>query len=95
MKLLTNKQQKLYENTKICCICKESLNIFKKALLNFIQPSGSTVFNCNNPIRLSLSHLRKPKVKYSFQDLGNPICGCGNDIETLITNTLTLNGMPR
>ena len=27
----------------------ESLNMFKKTLLNFIRPSGSTVFNCHNP----------------------------------------------
>ena len=27
----------------------ESLNIFKKALLDFICSSGSTVFNCHNP----------------------------------------------
>ena len=64
----------------------ESLNIFKKTLLNFIRPSGSIVFNCHNPkgvklltrLRLGLSHLRERK----FQDSLNPICSCGNDIET-------------
>ena len=68
----------------------ESLNIFKKTLLNFIRPSGSTVFNCHNPkgvklltrLRLGLSHLREHKFKHSFQDSLNPICSCGNDIET-------------
>ena len=68
----------------------ESLNIFKKTLLNFIRPSGSTVFNCHNPkgvklltrLRLGLSHLREHKFKHSFQDPFNPICSCGNDIET-------------
>ena len=68
----------------------ESLNIFKKTLLNFIRPSGSTVFNHHNPIgvtlltrlRLGLSHLREHKFKHSFQDSLNPICSCGNDIET-------------
>ena len=47
----------------------ESLNIFKKPLLNFIGPSGSTVFNCHNPkgvkllikLRLGLSNLRQHK----------------------------------
>ena len=72
-------------------ICNlESLNIFKKTLLNFIRPSGSTVFNCHNPkgvklltrSRLGLSHLREHKFKHSFQDSLNPICSCGNDIET-------------
>ena len=68
----------------------ESLNFFKKTLLNFIRPSGSTVFNRHNPkgvnlltwLRLGLSHLREHKFKYSFQDSLNPICSCGNDIET-------------
>ena len=72
-------------------ICNsESLNIFKKTLLNFIHPSGSTVFNCHNPkgvklltrSRLGLSHLREHKFKHSFQDSLNPICSCGNDTET-------------
>ena len=42
----------------------KSLNIFKKKLLNFTRPSGSTVFNCYNPkgvkllTRLGLSHFR-------------------------------------
>ena len=68
----------------------ESLNIFKKTLLNILRPSVSTVFNCHNPkgvklltrLRLGLSHLCEHKFKYSFQDLLNPICSCGNDIDT-------------
>ena len=51
---------------------------------------GSTVFNCYNPkgvkllnkLRLGLSHLRERKFKHSFQDSLNPICSCGNDIQT-------------
>ena len=65
----------------------ESLNICKKTLLNFIRLS---VFNCHNPkgvklltrLRLGLSHLHEHNFKPSFQDSLNPICGCGNDIET-------------
>ena len=68
----------------------ESLNIFKKSLLKFIRPSGSSVFNCHNlrgaklltRLRLGLSHLREHKIKHGFQDTLNPICSCGNDIET-------------
>ena len=68
----------------------ESLNIFKKTLLNFIRPSGIIVFNCHNSkevkllikSRLGLSHLREHKFKHSFQDSLKPICSCGNDIET-------------
>ena len=33
-------------------------------------------------LRLGLSHLRERKFKHSFQDSLNPICSCGNDIET-------------
>ena len=79
-------QNKLDLNIRNC----ESLNIFKKTLLNFIRPSGSTVFSCHNPkgvklltrLRLGLSHLSEHKFKHSFQDSLNPICSCGNDIET-------------
>ena len=68
----------------------ESLNIFKKMLLKFIRPSGSSVFTCHNlrgvklltKSRLGLSHFREHKFKHSFQDTLNPICSCGNDIET-------------
>ena len=68
----------------------ESLNIFKKTLLNFIRPSDSTVVIFHNPkgvklltrLRLGLSQLREHKFKHGFQDSLNPICSCGNDIET-------------
>ena len=60
----------------------ESLNIFKKNLLTFIRPSGSSVFNCNNlrgvklltRLRVGLMHLREHKFKHDFQDTLNPIC---------------------
>ena len=35
-------------------------------------------------IRLELSHLRKHKFKHSFQDTLNPICNCGNDVESAV-----------
>ena len=68
----------------------ESLNIFKKSLLKFMCPSGSSVFNCHNPrgvklltrLRLGLSYLCEHKFKHGFQDSLNPICTCGNDIKT-------------
>ena len=72
-------------------ICNsESLNIFKKSLLKFIHPSGTSVFNCYDStgiklltrLRLGLSHLREHKFKHVFQDILNPIWSCGNDIET-------------
>ena len=68
----------------------ESLNIFKKSILKFIRPSQNRVYNCHNPkgikllprLRVSLSHLREHKFKPSFLDTLNPICNCGEDIET-------------
>ena len=63
----------------------ERLNIFKKSILKFIRPSQNRVYNCHNPkgiklltrLRVGLSHL-----KHSFQNTRNPICNCGEDIET-------------
>ena len=33
---------------------------------------------------IGLSHLREHKFKHSFQDTLNPICNCGNDVESAI-----------
>ena len=33
-------------------------------------------------MRVGLSHLREHKFKHIFQDTLNPICNCGEDIET-------------
>ena len=69
-----------------------SLAVFKKSILEFIRPSPNSVFNCHIPIgikyltrlRVGLSHLREHKFKHGFQDLLNPMCLCGNDIESTI-----------
>ena len=68
----------------------ESFNIFKKSILKFIRPSQNRVYHCHNPIgirlitrfRVGLSLLREHKFKHNFQDILNPICNCGKDIET-------------
>ena len=68
----------------------ENVFIFKKKLLKFIRPSGNSVFKCHNPkgikiltrLRLGLSHLREHKFKHGFLDSLNPICSCGQNIET-------------
>ena len=70
----------------------ESLAIFKKSILQFIRPTPNRTFNCHNPIRiklitrlrLGLSHLRDHKFKHNFLDCLNPICCCGEDIETTV-----------
>ena len=70
----------------------DSYNVFKSNILKFIRPSSNSFFDCHNPIgikyitriRLGLSHLREHKFKHSFQDTLNPICNCGNDVESAI-----------
>ena len=59
----------------------ESLNIFKKSILEFIRPSQDRFYNCHNPkgiklltrLRFGLSHLREHN-KHSFQDTLNATC---------------------
>ena len=76
-------------------ICNSaSLEIFKKHLLNFIRPNSSNVFNINKPLglklltrlRIGFSHLKEQKFKFkrNFQDSVDPLCSCGNDIESTV-----------
>ena len=68
----------------------KSISVFKEKILNFIRPSPNSFFDCHNPkeiklitrLRLGLSHLREHKFKHSFQDTINPLCNCGQDIES-------------
>ena len=68
----------------------KSISVFKRKILNFIRPSPNSFFDIHNPkgiklitrLRLGLSHLREHKFKYSFQDTLNPLCNCGQDIES-------------
>ena len=70
----------------------ESLALFKKSILQIIRPAPNRTFNCHNPfgiklitrLRLGLSHLRDHKFKHNFLDCLNPICCCGQDIETTV-----------
>ena len=66
----------------------KSISIFKSNILKFIRPKANNVYYCHKGIRLltrlrlSLSHLREHKFKHSFEDCLNPLCFCGNEIET-------------
>ena len=68
----------------------ESAGFFKIKILKFIRPKPNSIYHCHNPkgiklitrLGLGLSHLRKHKFKHSFQDCLNPLCLCGNDVET-------------
>ena len=65
---------------------------FKKSILKFLRPSSNSVFKCHSPkgiklitrLRLGLSHLREHKFRHNFQDTLNPVCSCGDDIETTV-----------
>ena len=69
-----------------------SLEIFKKNSLNFIRPNSSNDFNINNSLglklltrlRIGFSHLKEHKFKHNFQDSIDPLCSCGNDIESTV-----------
>ena len=68
----------------------QKVSIFKKNLLNFIRPCANSIFNIHNPygiklltrLQLCLSHPCDHKFRHCFQDTLNPLCDCGNDIET-------------
>ena len=68
----------------------ESYATFKKNILRFIRPSENPILNYHNPsgiklitrLRLGFSHLREHKLSHNFQDTLNPICSCGENIET-------------
>ena len=44
----------------------------------------SKLVYCVQCSTLSVSHLQEHKFKHSFQDTLNPICNCGNDVESAI-----------
>ena len=68
----------------------DTYRTFKNTILKFLRPSPNSVFKCHNPqgikfptrLRLALSLLWEHKFKYSFQDLLNPLCKCGFDVES-------------
>ena len=69
-----------------------SLKIFKKHLLNFVRPNSNNLININSllvskpltRLRIGFSHLKEHKFKHNFQDSVDPLCSCGNDIESTV-----------
>ena len=70
-------------NLKVLFFCKSKI-------LKFIWLKPNSIYNCHNPkgirlitrLCLELSHLCEHKFKHSFQDCLNPLCLCGNNVET-------------
>ena len=54
------------------------------------QTSPNSVYNCHTArgislitwLKLGLNYLREHKFKHDFQDTLNPLCSCGNDVES-------------
>ena len=42
-------------------------------------------------MRLGLSHLAEHKFRHNFQDCGNPICSCGQEIKTEVISFFTFS----
>ena len=65
-------------------------HIFKNLILKFIRPEPNRISSTQNfeglklltRMRLGLSHLADHKFRHNFQDCLNPICSCGQEIET-------------
>ena len=70
----------------------KSISVFKEKILNVIPPSPNSFFDHQNRkgikiitrLRLVQGHLRDYKFKHSFQDTINPLCNCGQGIESSI-----------
>ena len=68
----------------------KSILVFKEKILNFIQISPNSFFDCHNlkvielitRLRFGLSYLREHNSKHGFQDTINPLPNCGQDIES-------------
>ena len=78
------------DNIRIIYVTQKIYLSSRKSFLKFIRHSRNSVFRCQNPrgiklltrLRLGLNHLREHKFKHGFLDSLNPICSCGQNIET-------------
>ena len=68
----------------------ESYALFRKQLLSFIRPEANNIFNVHNAkgiklltrLRVGFSHLKEQKCRHNFVDAINPLCSCGNFVES-------------
>ena len=79
-----------WNNLDISIRNSSSCHIFKNLILKFIRPEPNRISSTQNfeglklltRMRLGLSHLANHKFRHNFQDCLNPICSCGQEIET-------------
>ena len=68
----------------------ESYALFRKHLLSLIRPVANNIFNVHNSkgmnfftrLRVGFSYLKEYKFRHNFQDTTNPLCSCGNFVES-------------
>ena len=82
-----------WNNLDVSIRNSSSCHIFKDLILKFIRlfrPEPNRISSTQNfeglklltRMRLGLSHLADHKFRHNFQDCLNPICSCGQEIET-------------
>ena len=68
----------------------ETLDIFYSNVLKFKRSNASSSFSCHNPVgvklfytlRLRLSHVHEQNFEQIFQEIFNPLCIGGKEVET-------------
>ena len=73
--------------------------MIKSLVLKFIRPIPKRISSTQNfqglklltSMRLGLSHLADHKFRHNFQDCLNPICSCGQKIETTSYSFFTVS----
>ena len=64
--------------------------LFRKHLLSFIRHETNNIPNVHNAkgvkpltrLRVGVSHLKEHKFRHNFEDTINPLCSCGNFVES-------------
>ena len=68
----------------------KSYALFRKHLLSFIRRKANNIFNPHNAkgiklltsLRVVFSHLKEHKFRHNCVDAINPLCSCGNFVES-------------
>ena len=76
-----------------------SINTFKTSILNFVRQRENSVFEIHDNkgvklltcLRLDFSHLNEHKFRHNFNDIINPKCFCGKELETTLHYLLRCN----
>ena len=69
---------------------QKAMLYLQKHLLSFIRPEANNIYNVHNAkgiklltrLRVGFSHLKEHKFRHNFVDAINPLCSCGNFVES-------------